>query len=224
MHTRISHRGARRSLLWRAHDNEIGTVTLRYPSPRLHLGPDRAIGHVAMVRVGSIAEHPVDRRGVCRTRSRYRKKHVHELRVLQDELGMPLAGPIALDGAATEEMRITLRGRDVEAAHRRGTSLCGGAGIERRARAHPSRRGMASVKKRLLSQAPGDEVMVQGRVVILDDRDRRVTAVEEFRAGGGTATGIARSHQYLTVREQGRCVTTAGCIQAAADVPASGSR
>ena len=46
----------------RAHDDAVRPVPFDDPPARLHLVAQRAVSHVAMVRIGAIAEHPIDDR------------------------------------------------------------------------------------------------------------------------------------------------------------------
>src|SRR5688572_8987197 len=130
---------------------------------------DRDVRHVAVVGIDPIAERPVDLRGPLRTYPVDRQEHVEELRRFENERRIGEAGRIAFGCTATEEVGVALVRRNVVAADRRRPGLRGRVSHERVAGSLPAGRCVAGVEVGLLVLEPGDEVMVERRVVVLDD-------------------------------------------------------
>src|SRR6185295_11765175 len=80
---------------------------------------------------------------------------------------------VALPYPASEEVRIAKTRRNVEAAYLAGAGLRRRVGLERFAGTHPSGRRAAGIEGRDFGVDPGDEVVVERSVVILDHVDRR---------------------------------------------------
>ncbi len=165
--------------LWRAHHHEIRSVAFREPPARHHGIAQRGVRHVAMVGIRTVAEHAIDRQGACRAGAVDRQDDVHELRRLEHEGRIAQARLVALERAAPEEMGVAVRGRDVVAAHRRAAGLRSGVDVERRAGALPATNG-ARVERGDLARHPRDEIVIERRVVILDDLDRRARRRERL--------------------------------------------
>src|SRR5215813_6744754 len=74
-----------RNLKWSAHHYAILTVALRHPALRHHLVPQRLVGHVAVIGIGSIAEYTVHRLRAIGASAGHRQNHVYELRIFEHQ-------------------------------------------------------------------------------------------------------------------------------------------
>lgn len=114
-----------------AHTSQYDSVHHpRQPAPAHHLIARGLVRHIAVVCVRTIIERAIDLYGIDRTHALAGQEHADDRLVFKYEARILLAGGIALDGAATEEMRVAKQRRNVEAAHRRRATLRGGVRFE----------------------------------------------------------------------------------------------
>ena len=179
-------RGARKRR--RAHRHRVGSVPLRDPAALQHRIAHRAIRRVAVIRIRAPVPHAVDGHGARGTgtgagigqRDEERASRLVDVALVVG-IGDDLAQHVrALVGRGGEEVRVALRGRDVEAAHRQRARAARIAlarpRAEREARARPSAH-RAAVEGVDLVRERGDEVVVEAGVVVLDHRRRRALRV-----------------------------------------------
>ena len=189
---RLGFRSTSSSLLRRAHHDEVGPVALGEPAFRDHRVTHRAVGRVAVIRVRAVRVHAVDghrarRAGACRSADRGRRT----------------PAPRGRTSGSSPSCRRTRprRGRSsgrrpCPAECRCGTRrLCPSTAFinacERLAGARPALDRRAGVEQRDLGGTPRDEVVVERRVVILDDR-RPAPATPVDASATRTAPGASR--------------------------------
>ena len=165
----------------RAHRHAVRAVPFGDITLGEHQCLGGGVGGEAMIAVGALVPQPIDRRGSGRAGAGrgVRQRNVERARRFVDEAAVIRVGRDLRQNCRTfrgrrgEEMRIG-RWRNVEPAHRidaRAAARRVGECLEREPGARPAEE-MPRIEGLNIGLQRRDEVVVERRVVVLDDRDR----------------------------------------------------